>query len=155
MSSHVSNFGINLGGAFAQFTTGVGGPLNTDANNGLTPEASRAGTPGVLESFQRVSSVGKTQTTTTTPVVQAVSAPVPKLQTSSWLDEEVEADDGWGLTTVEETKLKTMAPKTMAPKVTKLATENKTKPKKGLQLKPKSKLKLEVEDDHEGWGDGW
>jgi SCY1-like protein 1 len=166
VASNVQNFGTQLSGALSKLTTGLGGSLNTDANNSLTPEDSRAGTPKVVESFQRVSSFGQSAPMVLSKPTQPTTQPKPvivqrpKVSYSSWGDDEdieidADDDDNWGVDISKESKSK---PQSMTPKVTALATESelKTTAKRGMQLKPKSKLKLELDvDDNDNWGDRW
>ncbi|ONH69201.1 N-terminal kinase-like protein [Cyberlindnera fabianii] len=178
VSANMQNFGISFTNTFSKITSNLGGSLNPQASLSPSPQDSRAGTPQVVDSFKREIPPAGMKTTTVKP----------KIDHSSWADEiendddddvdgwgqdddEIEADDGWGFGATEAksvAKPKTVpVSKSMAPKVTRLATETKPKlgktttssgaAKKGLQLKAKSKLniKMEVDDDEDGWGDGW
>lgn len=168
VASNVQNFGLNLSGAFAKLTTGLGGSLNNDVSNGITPDLSRAGTPKVVETFEQTT-FGRGE--------PSKSNAQQKSYFNDWDNDDIEIDaddDGWG-EPVEKPAAGTIKPvvkpvvkpvaKSRAPKVTNLVTEDtKSKPvvkpaskAKGMQLKSKSKLKLDLDLDgqDDGWGDGW
>jgi SCY1-like protein 1 len=172
VTENVANFGM-ISGTFNKLTSGLSGSLNQE--NSITPESSRTGTPGVIASFDRYQQNGADSANAATS--HQVSKPTGEY--NSWGNDDFdveEEDDGWGMgdLEVDDSKItsKIIKPATfVAPKVTGLATETTKKPlssrtssfgtsaapkKKGLQLKPKSKLKLDLDaGDDNGWDDGW
>lgn len=167
VTENVANFGLNFSNTFNKLTNGLAGTLNQEQNL-LTPDTSRNQTPVIPNnSFPK-------------PEIQKKQSVDYNNWNNDNNDDDEFGNDDWGMdddfNDSAETFSMTSKPvvskpipkpvtKTssfVTPKVTSLATESKRSSlpapkKKGLQLKPKSKLKLDLDAgaENDGWDDGW